>query len=198
MPEPWKKRETARLLDLFLADVHSSDIAKSLGRDVEEVKQRIRKFANDENGRATNYEPVGRASRKGKKLSKNESRLIMHYSEKKMSFEVLAKVLCRQLKEISPDHKGLTEAAETKRICTTLELLFAYQYCFFCCHKPVVSDEVYDTMKAEEIEYGGNAEFFSKPGPMTVVEYPLHIRYLGMYLMCRLGGPLHIPPERKQ
>ncbi len=177
--EPWKKSQTDKMLDLYLAGAHPIRIAQELGRNPKAVKRRLEQFTYNEKDRAVRYEPFRRVSRKGKKLTQNERVMIQSFQERKLPMAALARVLMRDLHEIDPDTKGQRKVANDRQIAPTLDLVLAHRYIYHIWKTPIISDKTYDDLKAEEIEYGTGAKALAG----SPRDCPRHIKSLALYLV---------------
>lgn len=185
--DPWTKRDRDKALDLYFAGTDPRRIGCDFKGDPKaflRILNRLRKNAKkegheDEPGRAERYKPVQRVSRKGKKFTPQEKAFIQFQAGMKLDPAVTAKILCRDVSEIdgSSIRKKIT-AAELRDI-PNLDLIWALRYAYFAWKEPIVSDDVYDDMVEEEIEFAGEKKF-------TQVKlhsgWPDPIKSLAMYL----------------
>lgn len=184
--QPWMKSETDKMLDMYFNGTHPQRIAAALGRNPKAVKRRIEKFTYNECDRAVKYEPFRRLSRRGKRLTENEKLMIQVFRNKRFPMEALARVLCRELKEIHSDLEGQITRQRFKEIAPRIDLLLAYRYQYWVSKTPLIADSLYDEMKQEEMEFGGGADILSLPASDRVTDYPPYIRSLALYLEFKL------------
>lgn len=68
---------------------------------------------------------------------------------------------------------------------STVDIILAHRYLYYCSKHPVISDEAYDTFKHEEAEFGGDSkELAAKVGDKPL-DFPDHIRSLGYYMLYK-------------
>jgi len=177
--EPWKKSETDRMLDQYLAGAQPNRIAQMLGRNPKAIKRRLEQFAYNERDRAVKYKPFRRVSRKGQRLTENEKEWIRTFKERGISPKVLAKVLARDVSEINPDTKSPARINDGKQVAPTLDLVLAYRYAYHIYKIRIISDKEYDTLKEEEIEYGAGLKALGT----SRGDIPQYIKSLALYLV---------------
>lgn len=180
--EPWRKSETDRMLDLYFAGTPPDRIAIELKRDPHAVKVRLSKFIYNDRDFVERYEPRQRISRKGKRLTENENQVIAQHRKRDLPPSWTARLLARS-KEDWLGGPG-AEVAEAKgrvaSIAPMLDLIWAHRYIFFVYKKRVITDEVYDALVAEEVEFGGGKKAFAKLKEHR--GWPNHIKSLALYL----------------
>lgn len=130
-------------------------------------------------GRAEKYKPSKyREWRGGKKFTPNEIDFIRCHKEQGISPEVTAKILCRKVSEIHKDYRGESRRKEMQDYATSLDLILAYRYAHHATGYPtLISDETYDEMVEDELEFGGVTL-----KDIQVTSYPSHIKSLAIYL----------------
>ena len=191
--EPWKKKESDRMLDLYFGGTPPDRVARLLGRTPKSVKRRIELYTYNESGWATKYLPRQRISRMGKKLTQNETVLIKAHQERKVPADATARLLQRAVAEFFRGESALSRF-EAKQLGTGVDLVLAYRYLHYCKGISMVSDYDYDALEKEEMEFGKNGKvLLEKVGSDNPDDYPNHIRALGMYLAFKyaervLGG----------
>lgn len=186
--EPWKKSETDKMLDLYLAGCPPTRIAQVLGRNPKAVKRRLEQFGNNERDYAIRYEPFRRISRKGKRMTQNELSWLHYYRERQIPLRYLAKVLQREVREFGLDQEDLSHKVDMKRVATGVDLVLAYRYLYYVQGISILSDQAYDDIEKEEMEFGAGGEILKeKVGSDRVEDYPPHIRALGLYLAFKYG-----------
>ncbi len=182
--EPWKKSETDRMLDLYFNGGTPVHIAQQLGRNPKAIKRRIEQFRCNERDWATRYEPRQRISRRGKRITENETIILQAHSERKVPIADTARLLARSVQELTLEGKvGVAEVKKLTCLAPTLDLIWAYRYIHFVYKEQVISDVAYDQLVQEEIEYGGGAPAFAKI--KNHQGWPEHIKSLALYLFDR-------------
>jgi len=175
--EPWTKSKTDNMLDLYLKDRSIEFIAVRLGRSSGQIGRKINKFLRNLDNRATNYEPSQRVSRKGLPMSVNECKLIGLHRIHNVPAKDTARVLARALSDIQPNPKSSLPLAN---MTPSMDILLAMRYIYHVYKTPVITDEDYDGMKKEEIEFGAGAKaFLDYPDPKQV---PDRVKTLALYL----------------
>jgi len=182
--QPWKKSETDRMLDLYFVGSHPKEIAYKLQRNPKAVKRRVEQFVANERDRAVLYTPVARVSRKGHRWTENERLLLRSHVERKIPADVTARVLQRDIQEIAPKMpEDKIAVKECKILAPSMDLLLAARYSYLVYKKPVMADEEYDDLKAEEIEYGGAKHLVRHL--VDPKDSPRRIKTLALYLVER-------------
>lgn len=181
---PWMKSERDYVLDAYFAGGEGSNpssIARKIGRNPKAVKRLLEQFTYNERDRVVVYVPFKRTSRKGRKLTQNEQAVIAAHKERGVNPQDTAKLLCRDVEEFT-QHKAqeVTKAKDFRALAPTLDIIWAHRYLYFIYKKPILSDEAYDTLVKEEIEYGGGLKTFLKIKDVEV--YPSFVRQLALYL----------------
>lgn len=181
---PWKKSELDKMLDLYLAGCHPRRLAVMLGRNPKAIRRRIELIAYNTRDYAARYQPVRRISRKGKKFTPNELEIIRCHAERNIPVAITAKILMRDPSEIRPPKRYQPSGADTNLV-PVMDLIWALRYAFFHYNTPVITDEEYDFMVKEEIEFGGKEVEFEtlKTSPV-----PERIRSLALYLVLKKEG----------
>lgn len=182
---PWKRSQTDKMLDMFLAGAHPKRIAYELGRNRKAIDRRIEQFRCNERDKATRYEPRRRVSRKGKRFTENEEMICRAHRERKVPFEVTAKVLQRAVEELKGSPRLPKETTDMKRLVPSIDLIWSYRYAYYVWKMPVISDTEYDALVEEEIEYGGGERAFAEIKLHR--GWPIHIRTLALYLVEKYG-----------
>jgi hypothetical protein len=185
--QPWKKSERDAMLDAYFAGgngAHPNVIARKLGRNSKAVKRRIEEYTYNEDDRVAHYEPFRRVSRKGQRWTQNELTLLKANRAKGVEAKHTARLLCRDVNELTL--KKEAQVGKTKSLLSlapTLDLIWAYRYVHVVYKQQLISDEVYDGLVQEEIEYGGGAAEFEAIKHHQ--GWPERIRSLGLYLVQR-------------
>jgi len=179
---PWEKSELDRMLDLFFAGCHPKRLAVMFGRNPKAIRRQLEMFAYNTLDYATRYQPVRRISRKGKKFSPNEMRIIRCHAERGIPVEVTARLLMRDPSEIQPPKRYKPTNPEITLV-PTMDLIWALRYAFFHYNTRVISDEEYDLMVKEEIEFGGKEVEFETLKNSVV---PDRIKSLAIYLVLKM------------
>ena len=186
--EPWKKSETDKMLDLYLAGSTPSRVAVLLGRNPKAIKRRLEQFTYNERERATRYEPVQRTSRKGTRLTENERLMIQSFKKRHLPMKDLAKVLLRDVNELGLSEGDLNRLGDMRKLGTGVDLTLAYRYLYYVQGISILSDEAYDRLEKEETEFGAGGQILEKMvGSDKSEDYPPHIRALGLYLGFKYG-----------
>lgn len=182
---PWKKSERDYVLESFFAGSRGPrEVAQKLGRNPKAIKRLLEQFTYNERDRVLQYEPFKRTSRQGKKFTSNEQAVLKAHREKGVPPEATARLLCRKVEEIA-GRRGSMGAAEARAatacFAPTLDLIWALRYIYFVYKQSVVTDEVYDALVSEEIEYGGGELAIFKIKSHS--GWPDHIKSLALYLV---------------
>lgn len=189
---PWKRSETDKMLDLYFGGTPVKRIARHLKRNPKAVERKIEKFRHNDFNAATRYRPFRRVSRKGKRLTKPELELVRIYTQSHFPMELAARILQRDKQELTFSRQyERSWVAEMKDVGVSLDLIMAYRYLYYVKNKPILSDQAYDELEAEEIEYGEGAKFLQMPGSDRAEDYPDHIRALALYLLFKYGKRTH-------
>jgi len=181
--EPWKRSDTDKMLDEFFAGASPSRLAAVLRRNPKAIKRQLEQFFYNEDKRCDRYEPKLRISRKGKRWTPNEVLFRKQAAKRGVSAENTAKVLARAINECGGllfELEGQEKQAP-KAVAPTMDLIWAYHYLFHRCSKKVVTDQAYDDLVKEEIEYGGGTNLFKQIKEQD--DYPGRIRCLAHYLL---------------
>jgi hypothetical protein len=190
--DPWKKKETDKMLDLYLAGGHPKEIAYKLQRNPKAIKRRLEQFTYNERDRTRKYEPRRRISRKGMRWTENEKLIKQECLVRGVPVSDIARVLQRNANEVMPDYKGEIQVNSFMDIAPRNDLLLAHRYLYWVAKKPIISNQAYDAAKKEELEFGACSELL-KPASGHAVDYPAHIRYLAFYMLYRKEAPKEIP-----
>lgn len=189
--QPWLKVETDQMLDLYFAGSAIPRLAQVMKRNPKAVRRRIEQFTYNERDRAEKYEPRKRISRKGKRITESEQLIIKEHFERGVSIEATARVLQRDPNEIRRDldaeqrHHKNAEATGEDKIGGNVDLILAYRFAYYCKGVSLVSDQAYDLLEKEAIEFGGGAGALATPGSDNPDDYPPRIRALAMYLIFK-------------
>lgn len=186
---PWKKSQRDRLLDLYFGCGKKSTpkaLAEIVGRSVQDVKDLIAAFINNEADRVLNYQPKQRISRSGMRLTENELAVIKGNREAGVPPEHTARLLQRPIKDFFIDFKSREVHLKNKSLGTGVDLCLAYRYCYYVKGISIVSDYAYDELEKEEIEFGSGGNILAEQvGGDSEDSYPPHIRALAMYLIFK-------------
>ncbi len=188
--EVWKRSEVDRALDEYFPGADPEQLGiKYKGAPRAFLKSILEKLEynykkkgkEDQPGRAERYEPFCRVSRKGKRFTPNELKFNKSHRRLGLDPAVTAKILCRSVSEILAlgDTKSEAKAHALKEIVPSLDLVLAYRYAFHVYKKSLIADHIYDALKAEEMEFGGNAAALASSA------CPQRIKTLAAYL-CEL------------
>jgi hypothetical protein len=185
---PWTKGETDQMLELYFAGCPPGRIAVALKRNPKAIRRRLEQFTYNERDRAVLYTPTNRrSSRKGKRITENEKLIIREHWEREVPIEATAKVLQRDPNEIRRDHNSESQHQADSEATpgANVDLILAYRYCYYVKGVSIVTDQAYDLLEKEAIEFGGGYAELTKPGSDKADDYPPHIRALGMYLIFK-------------
>lgn len=83
------------------------------------------------------------------------------------------------------DRPELHNLRQFGAVAPSTDLIWAYRYCYYVIKLPVVSDAVYDAAKAEEMEFGPGSPILSMPASDRVIDYPVHIGELALYMVYK-------------
>jgi len=186
---PWKRSEVDRMLDLFFSGIRLGRLAYKMRRTKESVRTYIKELAYNKNGKAEQYQPRCRVSRKGKHFSKNEVKFWQIFRENKTPIAALARLLQRDESEFAVSEKRIKNPTTDllRQLLPTMDIIWAYRYIHFRYKKHIITDEQYDTLVAEEIEYGGGSTAFERVKAHN--GWPVYIRSLALYLCEKSEQP---------
>lgn len=195
----WKRKEVDLLLELYLVGTEMVRIAATLQRNRKAIVRKLQEYIYNERDRVTNYQPIHRTSRTGKRITPNEQQIIKECRKKRVPWEKIALLLCRKVTDIDADNRKVIEPhliASMKQAATGVDLVLAYRYLYYVHARPIVSDYAYDQIEKEEIEYGGGKGVLDKfVGSDRAEDYPPHIRALALYLAFKYSGREHKPAK---
>lgn len=183
--EPWKKIETDKMLDLYFAGTHTVRIGATLQRNPKAIKRRIEDFTYNYRDKVTNYEPRRRVSRKGKRITENEKLIIAAHKEKRVPPPATARLLQRDVSEFFTDRVEKEQINEARRVSSDVDMVLAYRYLYYAALRSPISNATYDDLKKEALEFAVGNEAILEPASDRVVDYPEHIRMLGLYLLFK-------------
>jgi hypothetical protein len=176
---PWTRHEFGKLMDLYFRDASLFDVCGELERDAGEVKDKVKEFIQSDKLIDLLFQSTLRPSRKGKPLSQNERKLIQAHKDRGITPKATASLLLRDVEEIAPDIKGKKQVRDVKQIVPSCELFLAYRYAYYAYDKPLITDDTYDTLKAEETEFGTLGKLADPK------DCPRYVKTLALYLMER-------------
>lgn len=191
--EVWTQAQDDKLLDDYLAGGSPEVLGIKFKRKPKAIVRRIDYYRDNERDWVLNYKPGNRISRKGKRLTANEKLIIAGHRKKKIAPRLTARVLARDVSEVSSEVQDEKEEVKRKvrnattQLAPSLDLIWALRYIYFVYKKPILSDEAYDALVSEEIEYGGGLADFTRIKDHQ--GWPPYIRALAGYLSERPGGP---------
>ena len=116
--------------------------------------------------------------------TQNELALLKANRDKGVPPQYTARLLCRDENELTL--KKEVQVGKTRSLMSlapTLDLIWAYRYVHIVYKQSLITDEVYDALVQEEIEYGGGAAAFEAIKHHQ--GWPERIRSLGLYLVQR-------------
>ena len=183
--QPWKKSERDAMLDAYFAGgngAHPNVIARKLGRNPKAIKRRLEEYTYNEDDRVVRYEPFRRASRMGLRWTQNELALLKANTAKGVAAVHTARLLCRAVNELTLDKEvGAAKQRALNVLAPTMDLIWAYRYVHFVYRTQIITNEEYDALVQEEIEYGGGADAFEKIKGYK--GWPDRIKSLAHYLL---------------
>lgn len=186
--KPWKKSETDKMLNMWLAGKHPNKVGRALDRDPKDIKRRIRHFVENTNDRAVLYVPFQRYSRREQRWTENERELIRIHTAKQVPSKATARVLQRDLSELGLTMEQGNRLLDMKRIGVGVDLVLAYRYLYYVCGISILPDVAYDALEKEEMEFGACGDLLKqKIGSDIPEHYPHHIRALALYLAFKYG-----------
>lgn len=65
------------------------------------------------------------------------------------------------------------------------DMLLAHRYLYHCAKRPVISNQEYKDAKRECMEYGGGYDVLTQPASDKPIDYPVHVRYLAIYMLFK-------------
>lgn len=184
---PWTALDTDKMLDEFFAGGSPARLAQVLQRNPKAIKRQLEQFFYNELDKTVKYQPTKRYSRKGKRWTPNEVLFRKQCAKRGVPAENVAKVLCRAPNECGGllyDLEGEAERSKIdkgRQIAPTMDLIWAYHYLFHRTGKRAISDQAYDDLVKEEIEFGGGSTVFKLIKEQD--DYPGRIRCLAHYLL---------------
>lgn len=184
--KPWTSSENDRMIELYLCGSPPDRIASAMERNPKAIKRRLEQFAYNERDLTERYQPVRRTPRKGKRLTETERLLIKGWKERKVTPKAQARFLQRDVRELGLDREDLTALNDMRKVGAGVDLLMAYRYLYYVKGHSIVSDQAYDELEKEEIEFGAYGyKMLKKPGSDRAEDYPPHIRSLALYLVFK-------------
>lgn len=185
--QPWKRSETDRFIELYLAGTPPNRIAVAMERNRKAIHRRVEAYTYNERDLVTRYEPFRRTSRKGKRKTQNEILMLKAWRERKVPAKAQARFLQREVKELGLDNDELRDLVDMKRVGVGVDLVMAYRYLYYVQGISILSDVAYDELEKEEIEFGAHGDLLRTPGSDRNEDYPEHIRALAIYLVFKYG-----------
>lgn len=183
--EKWAPEEDDAFLDRFLSGLTPERLAVRLNRTPKAIKRHWEEFKYDERNTATNYRAYKRSSRQGRRITPIEQELIDAHRERGVLPEVTACLLQRKTNEFVTDFKSIIKNNRLKDVAGSADLLLAHRYLYWCAKQPIISDEAYDQLKSEELEFGGAESVLLQPASDKPIHYPAHIRHLAFYMQFK-------------
>lgn len=181
-----KRSNTDILLDKYLAGIPLSKIASSLGIEKSLVKSRLTALGTNFEHLADRYEPGQRVSRMGKPISQTEAFLISQCRENKISLKVIANLVQRDKSELGVTQDERNTIVDMRRVGVGVDLIQAYRYLYYCKGISVLSDQAYDALEKEEMEFGAHGGILKEaPSSDNPEDYRPHIRALALYLVFK-------------
>jgi len=188
--DDWNQKDLDWFFDTYLAagpGATPNQMAQKLGRNPKALKRLKEQFTNNERDRVGQYVPGQRISRKGKKFTQNEITIWKAHVAKGVPAKETARLFCRDVQELSGKARDEVSAAKARTpFAPTLDMIWACRYIYFVWKKPILSDEAYDDLVKEEVDYGGGATAFMKIKNHR--GWPKHIISLALYLAEKVEG----------
>jgi len=187
----WTPLETDKMLDSIFEGNTPERVALSLHRTPKSVKRQWQQILyNELTCKAKDYSPTRRVTRRGKRLTKNEIKLIDAHKERSVPVADTARILQREIKEFYfGDRRENEQVQDMRRIGAGVDLVMAYRFLYYVHGVSVLSDFNYDALEKEEIEFGAGGHILKeKVGSDRKEDYPNHIRSLALYLAFKYGG----------
>lgn len=177
-------KERDQYMDLVLDGLQPKEVASALGWTPDEAKAYFRRaFYPPEP-----YVPHGRRkARSGMKMTQLELKIVSKHHEAGVPVAHTAKMLQRKPDEICPDYHGRVTFNQMKCLAPVSDQILAHHYLYHVSKTQIVTNQAYDSAKAEEIEFGA-------AGPMLralseahgrATDYPAHIRSLAYYMLYK-------------
>lgn len=180
----WTLKERDGFIEMVLDGWTPARIAEALGREEEFIKTRFKPtfYPNKP------YVPYGRRkARTGMKMTKLELEVIEKALKIGYPVAHIARLLARKPNEICPDYYGKITFNQMRCLAPISDQLLAHHYLYHVAKQPIITDQAYDTEKAEEIEFGGGGPFLHAIAKTEkrVGDYPPHIRSLAYYMLYK-------------
>lgn len=209
LPETKVEDWTPEMVDILLNGYFEGEslnlLRRKLERGVPAIKTKLIKLGKNYRGEGILSGGL-RKPRKGP-LNSRELKMVDRMTKHKMPITYQARMLARTTKELNRlkrPRKGRMARQQQQALLDFgpkesepvrpysewdigEELALAHRYLYYVRNTPVVSDEDYDTIEKEVLEFGGvpRNSLLRKPGSDNAKDYPEHIRALGMYLIFK-------------
>lgn len=179
----WTPKETDLFMDAVLDGKTPEEIAEEFRRTVPEIGAQF----NAAFYPPIPYHPYGRRkARTGMKMTAIELKIIKKHHDNGIPVAHTARMLQRKPGEIAPDYYGKITFNQMRCLAPVSDQLVAHHYLHHISKTPIISDQAYDEMKEEEIEFGGGGPFLKEIAKArTVACYPPHIRSLAFYMLYK-------------
>lgn len=182
MKPDWTPREVDRYMDKMLRGDPISKIADDLGKSKDETKAFFR-YAFYNRRYQSSSKRLWRGDRPKTDL---EKRLLRRYLRKNYPMEVMCDILQRKPNQLNRDFFGEDNAKKVRETAPITDALVAHHFLYHIAKKPIIPDQVYDAIKAEELEFGnGAATIAAISQARKVIDYPAHLRYLAYYMLYK-------------
>jgi len=178
----WTPEENDRFIELYLAGTPPDRISILLERNPKSIKRRLEQYTYNERGITERYDPVRRTSRKGKRFTENEMVLRKAWKKNNVPGKAQATFLMREPSELGVEGEEMPKLVDMKKVGTGVDLVLAYRYLYYVKGISILSDQAYDSIEKEELEFGANSQILKIPGSDRSEDYPPHIRALALYL----------------
>jgi len=184
--EPWTEEDFNKALDMHICATSSpKQIGLRFGRSEDSIKRGILALCKNERGLLERYQPKGRTSRRGAPFNQTEQNLIARHAEFGFPTEWTAKLLCREANEIRRDSEGEAKVSRMREVAPLSDLCWAHAYLIHSARRQLISAQAFETMVAEEREFGGAVGLLPAKFSNVVTDYPAHIRSLAYYLLFK-------------
>lgn len=187
----WDGLDTDRAIEFIIQHNWRKLTVQRLARELERtpysVKRHMQEILYNERGKgALKYKPTKRHSRCGLPFTRFEKKvLIPRHLRDEIPIVVTACILQRKPEEIREDWTGTKKNNRLKDVAPVVDLVLAHRYLYWCAKRPIISDQSYDLLKKEELEFGGGFDLLSEPASSRPCDYPAHIRSLAYYMMFK-------------
>lgn len=181
----WDRQADDKLLSLYFAGTPPDRIAVMMKRNPKAILRRLEMFKYNERNLADNYRAYRRPSRHGHRLTALDEEFITAHKDRGVDPQVTAGILARNVWSWYKDTKSEVFNSRLKELAPTADLCLAHRYLYWCVKQPIISNEAYDTLKKEELEFGNAESVLLQPASDKNTDYPPHIRSLANYMQMK-------------